>query len=221
MNGNDALGRAVLAAWPSPRRRARRARRRRGRRRPARRTWRSPRRRPTSRPATSTSTTCSRRAATPARSTSTACRRCATSRTIPVFTPYPATGYGFDDEVEKMLGGFTWGDVHHPGALGNQRRLRRPLAVRQRHERPRRAHRPARLQDQADPRPDAERLGQPRVGVRHAEHRVRDGGVALLGSAAQGHASRRSRSTPPSTRASSRRSRSTRRAARCRSAGRS
>jgi nitrous-oxide reductase len=34
--------------------------------------------------------------------------------TIPVFTPYPATGYGFDDESKKMLGELTWGDVHHP-----------------------------------------------------------------------------------------------------------
>ena len=34
--------------------------------------------------------------------------------TIPVFTPYPATGYGFDDESKKMLGEYTWGDVHHP-----------------------------------------------------------------------------------------------------------
>ncbi|HET6374202.1 MAG TPA: nitrous-oxide reductase, partial [Candidatus Polarisedimenticolia bacterium] len=34
--------------------------------------------------------------------------------TIPVYTPYPATGYGFDDETRKMLGGLTWGDVHHP-----------------------------------------------------------------------------------------------------------
>ena len=34
--------------------------------------------------------------------------------TIPVFTPYPATGYGFDDESKKMLGDLTWGDVHHP-----------------------------------------------------------------------------------------------------------
>lgn len=34
--------------------------------------------------------------------------------TIPVFTPYPATGYGFDDESKAMLGAFTWGDVHHP-----------------------------------------------------------------------------------------------------------
>lgn len=34
--------------------------------------------------------------------------------TIPVFAPYPATGYGFDDESKEMLGEFTWGDVHHP-----------------------------------------------------------------------------------------------------------
>jgi len=34
--------------------------------------------------------------------------------TIPVFTPYPGTGYGFDDDSKAMLGGLTWGDVHHP-----------------------------------------------------------------------------------------------------------
>ncbi|HSB55375.1 MAG TPA: Sec-dependent nitrous-oxide reductase, partial [Gemmatimonadales bacterium] len=34
--------------------------------------------------------------------------------TIPVFAPYPATGYGFDQESKKMLGQYTWGDVHHP-----------------------------------------------------------------------------------------------------------
>ena len=34
--------------------------------------------------------------------------------TIPVFTPYPATGYGFDDESKAMLNGLTWGDAHHP-----------------------------------------------------------------------------------------------------------
>jgi nitrous-oxide reductase len=34
--------------------------------------------------------------------------------TIPVFTPYPATGYGFDDDTRKMLGNLTWGDAHHP-----------------------------------------------------------------------------------------------------------
>jgi len=34
--------------------------------------------------------------------------------TIPVYTPYPATGYGFDDESKAMLGSLTWGDAHHP-----------------------------------------------------------------------------------------------------------
>jgi len=34
--------------------------------------------------------------------------------TIPVFAPYPATGYGFDAESKAMLGEYTWGDVHHP-----------------------------------------------------------------------------------------------------------
>ncbi len=35
--------------------------------------------------------------------------------TIPVFTPYPGTGYGFDDETREMLGEYSWGDSHHPG----------------------------------------------------------------------------------------------------------
>ncbi len=35
--------------------------------------------------------------------------------TIPVFSPYPGTGYGFDEETKAMLGDYTWGDVHHPG----------------------------------------------------------------------------------------------------------
>ena len=35
--------------------------------------------------------------------------------TIPVFTPYPATGYGFDDDTqEDARETLTWGDVHHP-----------------------------------------------------------------------------------------------------------
>lgn len=34
--------------------------------------------------------------------------------TIPVFTPEPGTGYGFDKETKEMLGEYTWGDVHHP-----------------------------------------------------------------------------------------------------------
>ncbi len=34
--------------------------------------------------------------------------------TIPVFSPYSGTGYGFDDDSKKMLGDLTWGDAHHP-----------------------------------------------------------------------------------------------------------
>ncbi len=34
--------------------------------------------------------------------------------TIPVFTPYPGTGYGFDAVSKAMLGDYTWGDAHHP-----------------------------------------------------------------------------------------------------------
>jgi nitrous-oxide reductase len=34
--------------------------------------------------------------------------------TIPVFTPYPSTGYGFDKKTKEMLGEYTWGDAHHP-----------------------------------------------------------------------------------------------------------
>lgn len=35
-------------------------------------------------------------------------------RTIPVFSPDSATGYGYDQHSKKMLGGYTWGDLHHP-----------------------------------------------------------------------------------------------------------
>lgn len=35
-------------------------------------------------------------------------------RTIPVFRPDSATGWGFDAESRRMLGGFRWGDLHHP-----------------------------------------------------------------------------------------------------------
>jgi nitrous-oxide reductase len=34
--------------------------------------------------------------------------------TIPVFSPHPGVGYGFDEESKELLGDFTWGDVHHP-----------------------------------------------------------------------------------------------------------
>lgn len=35
-------------------------------------------------------------------------------RTVPVFTPDPATGYGYDQHTKELLGGYTWGDLHHP-----------------------------------------------------------------------------------------------------------
>ena len=34
---------------------------------------------------------------------------------IPVYTPSPGHGYGFDEESKEMMGEFRWGDVHHPG----------------------------------------------------------------------------------------------------------
>ncbi len=34
--------------------------------------------------------------------------------TIPVFSIYSGTGYGYDDDTKKMLGNLTWGDAHHP-----------------------------------------------------------------------------------------------------------
>jgi nitrous-oxide reductase len=40
--------------------------------------------------------------------------------TIPVFAPYPATGYGFDEESKRLLGNYTWGDVHHPALSKTQ-----------------------------------------------------------------------------------------------------
>jgi nitrous-oxide reductase len=40
--------------------------------------------------------------------------------TIPVFAPYPATGYGFDEESKAMMGDYTWGDVHHPALSQTQ-----------------------------------------------------------------------------------------------------
>ncbi|MEF8817806.1 MAG: nitrous-oxide reductase, partial [Salinibacter sp.] len=34
---------------------------------------------------------------------------------IPVYTPSPGHGYGFDEESKEMMGEYRWGDVHHPG----------------------------------------------------------------------------------------------------------
>ncbi|EKN68157.1 Sec-dependent nitrous-oxide reductase [Schinkia azotoformans] len=35
-------------------------------------------------------------------------------RTIPVFSPDSATGYGYDKHTKELMGGYTWGDLHHP-----------------------------------------------------------------------------------------------------------
>ncbi|MGG3469396.1 Sec-dependent nitrous-oxide reductase [Neobacillus pocheonensis] len=35
-------------------------------------------------------------------------------RTVPVFSPDSATGYGFDEHSKKLMGDYTWGDLHHP-----------------------------------------------------------------------------------------------------------
>jgi nitrous-oxide reductase len=34
--------------------------------------------------------------------------------TIPVFTPESASGWGYDEDSKAMMGGYTWGDAHHP-----------------------------------------------------------------------------------------------------------
>ena len=141
--------------------------------------------------------------------------------TIPVFTPYPATGYGFDDDSKKMLGDLTWGDVHHPSlSETNGDYDGRWLFVNEMNGRVARID----LRDFKTKQilgPVRERLRQSRLRVRHAEQRVHDDGVAILDSAPEGHRTRRSTSTRRTTRACSPASRSIRRAARCRSAGRS
>ncbi len=35
-------------------------------------------------------------------------------RTIPVFSPDSATGYGWDKHSKELMGNYTWGDLHHP-----------------------------------------------------------------------------------------------------------
>ncbi|WP_458415130.1 Sec-dependent nitrous-oxide reductase [Schinkia sp. CFF1] len=35
-------------------------------------------------------------------------------RTVPVFSPETATGYGFDKHSKELMGEYTWGDLHHP-----------------------------------------------------------------------------------------------------------
>jgi nitrous-oxide reductase len=35
-------------------------------------------------------------------------------RTVPVFSPETATGYGYTEESKELMGNYTWGDAHHP-----------------------------------------------------------------------------------------------------------
>lgn len=35
-------------------------------------------------------------------------------RTVPVFSQDSATGYGWDKHTKELMGGYTWGDLHHP-----------------------------------------------------------------------------------------------------------
>ena len=41
-------------------------------------------------------------------------------RTVPVFSPDSATGYGFDEHSKKLLGDYTWGDPSSPSILRNK-----------------------------------------------------------------------------------------------------
>ena len=134
-------------------------------------------------PATSTSTTCSPRAATPG---NLRLRPAVDAAHLDHSRVHALAGHRLrlrrrDQEDARRP---DLGRRPSPGAVGDQGRLRRPLAVHQRDERPHRAHRPARLQDQADPRPGPQPARQPRLVVRHAEHGVRDDGDPLLGAGA-------------------------------------
>ena len=106
---------------------------------------------------------------------------------------------------KKMLGDLTWGDVHHPAlSETNGDYDGRWLFVNEMNGRVARID----LRDFKTKQilgPGAERVRQPRVRVRHAEHRVLDDGVALLDPDPEGHGAPTSTSTPPTTRASSRR----------------
>ena len=107
--------------------------------------------------------------------------------TIPVFTPYPATGYGFDDESKKMLGNLTWGDVHHPAlSETNGDYDGRWLFVNEMNGRVARIDlRDFKTKQILGPVPNVS--GQPRFVLRHAEHRVHDDGLPLLDPAPEGH----------------------------------
>ena len=141
--------------------------------------------------------------------------------TIPVFTPYPATGYGFDDESKKMLGELTWGDAHHPAlSETNGDYDGRWLFINDMNGRIARIDlRDFKTKQIFGPVPNVS--GNHGSSLRHPEHRVLGDGLALLDPDPQGHA-RRGREVRDRLQGRPRpASRSTRSRARCRSAGRS
>jgi hypothetical protein len=103
--------------------------------------------------------------------------------TIPVYSPYPATGYGFDKESKAMLGGFTWGDAHHPSLSETDGDYDgRWLFINDNAN-----NRVARI-DLHDFKtgPDSERHGQSRFDVRHREHGIPSLGQPVLGADSEG-----------------------------------
>ena len=107
--------------------------------------------------------------------------------TIPVFTPYPATGYGFDDDSKKMLGNLTWGDAHHPAlSETNGDYDGRWLFINEMNGRVARIDlRDFKTKQILGPVP--ERLRESWIGVRHPEHRVRHDVDAVFHSDSEGH----------------------------------
>ena len=130
---------------------------------------------------------------------------------IAVFTPEPWQGYGFGDQgSEAVLAAgdrrgmqMRWGDTHHPNLSETNGDYDGAVPVHRRQgQRAAGGDQPHGLHHHADRREPAPRVG-PRRGLRHAQHRVRDRGLAVSGvpSAAP---TRRSRSTTRSTAARSR-----------------
>ena len=107
--------------------------------------------------------------------------------TIPVFTPVSRRPATASTKSRRRCWAASPGATCITRRSRRRRRLRRALALRQRQrEQPHRTDRPARLEDEADPRADPEHDGQPRLVDGHRQHRVRAGGHALLGADPEG-----------------------------------
>ena len=98
-------------------------------------------------------------------------------KVLPVFSQNAENAYGYSEETKAMLNtsyGFVpWDDSHHPKLSHDRRDGGRPLDLHQRQQHPARgAHRPDRLHT-AEIIEIPQLGGEPRVAVRHGEHRVR------------------------------------------------